>query len=1211
MTVNGTGAFGGVIQDGSTASTALTVAGGALTLSGLNTYTGATTISAGTLDVTGSIASTTVSNSGALEFAPTSSTTVIASGGTVTNNACGTVELASNVTATISSAFNNQGGTVDALAGTLILAGGGTSTGGAYNASSGATVDLTGGQFDNSLAPIWTGTYTGSGGGTVLLGGNASNSSGGQIIIGAAGATLDFSGSLFQWTYGKFDLQGNTLTNQGTITLNNAANLSDEVEANNFYANPNTYLVNMGGTLVNTGTILDEGPGDWNFSDGATLQNAFGGTINVDGAAGVISWHGNASYLTNQAGGLFEMTGAGTSQLTLTTTNSGTIAADGGGILTVDPGAVWSSSGTLEACNGSTLVLGGIWSNTGQIGASSGTLDLGSSGADFALDEGTNYSIDPSSTVNIIGTLTSDLDLSSVGGTWQLYGGTLQDGTLTGGPLFATNQGGSLIDYTLAGGSDFDLSNGSVVAYDKLTLDTTLDIGSGDGATAGTLDMQPVAPNSVFTLQSDPGQTGTIVFGPNIDNQIYSGASGETTVIASGITIQGGYGVIGGNDDTLDNYATIEALTASPGGSLECRIRRQRRQLRDHRGLQPGRCRLPLPCESGPPGPPRGGTGTTGWSNGPTGTISIADGVLLLDDQFANRGAVDSNTYGIVEGSYGDFVYSQISGSASTTLNGGELSPNSGLIDIEAGTLTGTGTLNGNLDVDNGGQFNPTGPVTIYGSYTQGEGGAFDVSIGGPNAGTDFPQVTVTGTASFDGTLDVVLLNGYAPALASVFPLMTFTSSSGDFATKTYSDPGSGNILESGYTPSSLLVGVVPAGTTVFWTSSSSGDWSDPSNWSTQAVPGPNDVVFIGVPGVTVTISGAEMVAGLTTLDPINVTGDGSLGTTGGGTVTETASASNPTVDLSSVDSPVVVTIGADATTPITVTGGNDQNTVIETSADLAPTTIYTGGAGSTNDFIIDPVNATTLVNETGAAATVDVSNIEYALPAKDGETPSVSGPTVDFTQTDGQMQYFNLTDVTNAAFFSLLDASQFASLSNASLALMGVFQTVIAGSGATLYAAAASNTAGVAQPGTNVVLMGTDNTVYAPLGSSVQSYSGGNQVIQESDSSQVNAVPDDAAAQGRVTSAAATKSRRLTSRRTPRWGPSSSRRIPRPRANSWARMPCSPPNSSPKMRRRRPSSSGRAPRPTPSTSRRTRRRSPSSSTRTPRQSPSTSRRTR
>ena len=123
-----------------------------------------------------------------------------------------------------------------------------------------------------------------------------------------------------------------------------------------------------------------------------------------------------------------------------------------------------------------------------------------------------------------------------------------------------------------------------------------------------------------------------------------------------------------------------------------------------------------------------------------------------------------------------------------------------------------------------------------------------------------------------------MLLNGYAPALASVFPLMTFTSSSGDFATKTYSDPGSGNILESGYTPSSLLVGVVPAGTTVFWTNSSSGRLGRRLQLEHANAPGPNDVVFIGVPGVTVTISGPGMVARLTTLDPINVTRDGRWG---------------------------------------------------------------------------------------------------------------------------------------------------------------------------------------------------------------------------------------------------------------------------------------------------------------------------------------------
>ena len=49
LTLNGTGTFGGVIQNGATASVALTIAGGTVTLSAASTYTGPTTIFAGAL----------------------------------------------------------------------------------------------------------------------------------------------------------------------------------------------------------------------------------------------------------------------------------------------------------------------------------------------------------------------------------------------------------------------------------------------------------------------------------------------------------------------------------------------------------------------------------------------------------------------------------------------------------------------------------------------------------------------------------------------------------------------------------------------------------------------------------------------------------------------------------------------------------------------------------------------------------------------------------------------------------------------------------------------------------------------------------------------------------------------------------------------------------------------------------------------------------
>ncbi|WFU76748.1 autotransporter domain-containing protein [Bradyrhizobium sp. CB2312] len=82
---NSSTAFSGVIEDGS-GTIALTKTGtGKLTLSGTNSYTGATTVSAGTLEVEGSIANsglTTVASGATLTGSGTLGNTTIASGGT-------------------------------------------------------------------------------------------------------------------------------------------------------------------------------------------------------------------------------------------------------------------------------------------------------------------------------------------------------------------------------------------------------------------------------------------------------------------------------------------------------------------------------------------------------------------------------------------------------------------------------------------------------------------------------------------------------------------------------------------------------------------------------------------------------------------------------------------------------------------------------------------------------------------------------------------------------------------------------------------------------------------------------------------------------------------------------------------------------------------------------------------------------------------------
>ena len=68
----------------------------------------------------------------------------------------------------------------------------GTFTGGAiFNVATGAVVSITG-------SPSFSGTLTGSGGGTRAIGG-------GRLYIGTGGLTLNFAGSMFQWTGGQMD----------------------------------------------------------------------------------------------------------------------------------------------------------------------------------------------------------------------------------------------------------------------------------------------------------------------------------------------------------------------------------------------------------------------------------------------------------------------------------------------------------------------------------------------------------------------------------------------------------------------------------------------------------------------------------------------------------------------------------------------------------------------------------------------------------------------------------------------------------------------------------------------------------------------------------------------------------------------------------------------------------------------------------------------
>ena len=130
-------------------------------------------------------------------------------------------------------------------------------------------------------------------------------------------------------------------------------------------------------------------------------------------------------------------------------------------------------------------------------------------------------------------------------------------------------------------------------------------------------------------------------------------------------------------------------------------------------------------------------------------------------------------------------TFTQISGQ--TQLNGGSLITSQPL-NIQGGSLTGNGTINGEVKIASPtgtGLVSPglsAGSLNITGNYTQGSGGDLKIEIGG-NTTDKYDNLTIGGIASFAGSLTVELIDGFTPAAGNSFTIMTFASKTGSFAT--------------------------------------------------------------------------------------------------------------------------------------------------------------------------------------------------------------------------------------------------------------------------------------------------------------------------------------------------------------------------------------------------------------------------------------------
>jgi autotransporter-associated beta strand protein len=167
--------------------------------------------------------------------------------------------------------------------------------------------------------------------------------------------------------------------------------------------------------------------------------------------------------------------------------------------------------------------------------------------------------------------------------------------------------------------------------------------------------------------------------------------------------------------------------------------------------------------------------------------VSLTNGSTLIFNQAAD-GAFGGNITGggtIQKKGAGALTLANATTSA-LDLQAGSLFFNGGLgaTTIYSGALLGgNGTITGNL-VNNGilsPGFSP-GAVNVTGNYNQGSTGTLLIQLA---SGTSFDQLTISGTATLAGTLQVDLLGGFTPAGQS-FTFLTATGGvSGTFGTIT------------------------------------------------------------------------------------------------------------------------------------------------------------------------------------------------------------------------------------------------------------------------------------------------------------------------------------------------------------------------------------------------------------------------------------------
>ena len=579
---------------------------GTLTLTVPNTYTGATTITAGTLSVTtigdggvaGNLGQATSANtnwvigSGTLQY--TGATASSNRGFTLSSGTTATFDITSGTTnLTISGASAiSTGGLTKTGAGTLTLSGqnvytgattvnagilkagvAGTAGGGAFGNNSAVTLlDASAVGLDITGFNTWIGSLAGGGasGGNVTLGTSMLTVGGNNTTTTYTGKLSGIGGSLAKTGSGMLTLSAsNDFT--GDLTLS-AGTLSGATDANLGAANR---LIFDGGTLQVTGTALTTYAAGFIGTHAVVLNPGKTVGLDINSAANTFT----VSQVLNQGSGGLTKLGAGTLTLGASNTYTGATALSAGkitvGVLgTASDGALGTNSAltmagtTLDLNNFNTWV--GSLTGSGAITLGSATLTVGGDNSSPATFSG---SINGSGGLTKIGSGTLTLSgTNGYTGATTLSAGTLSVSTLAnlgsatnplvfdGGSLQVagaalTNFGSHPVTFNDSKSVIFDIA-----ASNTFTVSQPLNQGSG-GLTKLGLGTLVLTVTNPFSGQLTV-QNGTLSVG-NIDS------SGPDPALGNGAlpVILGGSGTTGTLQYTGGTASSNKRFTLATGGT--------------------------------------------------------------------------------------------------------------------------------------------------------------------------------------------------------------------------------------------------------------------------------------------------------------------------------------------------------------------------------------------------------------------------------------------------------------------------------------------------------------------------------------------------------------------------------------------------------------------------------------------------------------------